>query len=174
MPPAVLEQVIAVAILEACQQKPPEFFGDQPLEARPLAARRPGKGDLEVDQRRAALVVHQDAAVGVEGCTTIRQHAGAPCRERVEGARFRGHGTPTGRQGDVEASERNADTPGKESGLDVCRDLLVSIVCILLIIATFAVYNELELAKYEPELIYVDSQNRITRRGHKIPVQAAA
>jgi aspartate 1-decarboxylase len=36
------------------------------------------------------------------------------------------------------------------------------------------VYNELELAKYEPELIYVDSQNRITRRGHKIPVQAAA
>ena len=44
----------------------------------------------------------------------------------------------------------------------------------VLIIATFAVYNELELAKYEPELIYVDSQNRITRRGHKIPVQAAA
>ena len=44
----------------------------------------------------------------------------------------------------------------------------------ILIIATFAVYNELELAKYEPELIYVDSQNRITRRGHKIPVQAAA
>ena len=44
----------------------------------------------------------------------------------------------------------------------------------ILIIATFAVYNELELTKYEPELIYVDSQNRITRRGHKIPVQAAA
>ena len=44
----------------------------------------------------------------------------------------------------------------------------------ILIIATFAAYNELELAKHEPELIYVDSQNRITRRGHKIPVQAAA
>ena len=44
----------------------------------------------------------------------------------------------------------------------------------ILIIATFAVYNELELAKHEPSLIYVDSQNRITRRGHKIPVQAAA
>ena len=44
----------------------------------------------------------------------------------------------------------------------------------ILIIATFAVYNEIELAKYEPDLIYVDSQNRITRRGHKIPVQAAA
>ena len=44
----------------------------------------------------------------------------------------------------------------------------------ILIIATFAAYNELELAKYAPELIYVDSQNRITHRGHKIPVQAAA
>ena len=44
----------------------------------------------------------------------------------------------------------------------------------ILIIATFAVYNELELVKYEPELIYVDSQNGITRRGHKIPIQAAA
>jgi len=44
----------------------------------------------------------------------------------------------------------------------------------ILIIATFAVYNEVELARHEPELIYVDSQNRIVRRGHKIPVQAAA
>ena len=44
----------------------------------------------------------------------------------------------------------------------------------ILIIATFAVYNEVELAKHEPDLIYVDSQNRIIRRGHKIPVQAAA
>ena len=32
----------------------------------------------------------------------------------------------------------------------------------------------IELARHEPELIYVDSQNRIVRRGHKIPVQAAA
>ena len=44
----------------------------------------------------------------------------------------------------------------------------------ILIIATFAVYNEIELAKYEPELIYADAQNRIARRGHKIPTQAAA
>lgn len=44
----------------------------------------------------------------------------------------------------------------------------------IMIIATFAVYNEVELAKHEPKLIYVDSQNRIVRRGHKIPVQAAA
>ena len=44
----------------------------------------------------------------------------------------------------------------------------------ILIIATFAAYTEAELGKYEPALIYVDSQNRIVRKGHKIPVQAAA
>ncbi len=44
----------------------------------------------------------------------------------------------------------------------------------ILIIATFAVYNEIELARHEPDLIYVDSQNCIVRRGHKIPIQAAA
>lgn len=44
----------------------------------------------------------------------------------------------------------------------------------ILIIASFAVYNEVELARHEPELIYVDSKNRITRRGHKIPTQVAA
>lgn len=44
----------------------------------------------------------------------------------------------------------------------------------IMIIATFAIYNEIELAKHEPSLIYVDSQNRITRIGHKIPTQAAA
>ena len=42
----------------------------------------------------------------------------------------------------------------------------------ILIIATFAVYNEVELAKYQPELIYVDERNRIVRRGHEIPTQA--
>ena len=41
-------------------------------------------------------------------------------------------------------------------------------------IDTFDVYNEVELSKHEPDLVYVDTQNRITRRGHKIPVQAAA
>ncbi len=44
----------------------------------------------------------------------------------------------------------------------------------ILIIATFAIYNEVELNNYQPELIYVDDENRIVRRGHKIPVQAAA
>ncbi|MBI4741010.1 MAG: aspartate 1-decarboxylase [Betaproteobacteria bacterium] len=44
----------------------------------------------------------------------------------------------------------------------------------ILIIATFAVYNEIELSRYAPELIYVDSQNRITRRGNAIPKQVAA
>ena len=44
----------------------------------------------------------------------------------------------------------------------------------ILIIATFAVYNEIELAKYAPELIYVDGANRIARRGHQIPAQAVA
>lgn len=44
----------------------------------------------------------------------------------------------------------------------------------LLIIATFATYNEIELAKYEPELVYVDAKNRITNHSKKIPTQAAA
>ena len=44
----------------------------------------------------------------------------------------------------------------------------------ILIIASFAVYNEIELDKHEPDLIYVDAQNRIVRTGHKIPTQAAA
>ncbi|MBL8392981.1 MAG: aspartate 1-decarboxylase, partial [Candidatus Accumulibacter sp.] len=44
----------------------------------------------------------------------------------------------------------------------------------LLIIASFAVYNEVELAKYAPLLIYVDTQNRIVRMAGQIPAQAAA
>jgi aspartate 1-decarboxylase len=44
----------------------------------------------------------------------------------------------------------------------------------ILIIATFAIYNEIELAKYSPELIYADAHNRIARRGHTIPTQVAA
>lgn len=44
----------------------------------------------------------------------------------------------------------------------------------LLIIATFAAYNEVELAKFEPDLVYVDARNRITHRSRSIPVQAAA
>jgi aspartate 1-decarboxylase len=43
----------------------------------------------------------------------------------------------------------------------------------ILIIATFASYTELELAKYEPKLVYVDDKNRVKRVGSEIPAQAA-
>ncbi len=44
----------------------------------------------------------------------------------------------------------------------------------ILIIATFASYNEAEIGQHAPALIYVDEQNRIVRTGHTIPTQAAA
>jgi aspartate 1-decarboxylase len=43
----------------------------------------------------------------------------------------------------------------------------------LLIIASYAIYNELELEKFKPELVYVDSENRIVDQRRDIPVQAA-
>jgi len=43
----------------------------------------------------------------------------------------------------------------------------------LLIIATYAIYSELELQKYHPELIYVDVHNRILARRQEIPMQRA-
>jgi aspartate 1-decarboxylase len=43
----------------------------------------------------------------------------------------------------------------------------------LLIIATFAIYNEIELQKFEPQLVYVDAKNRISNKSSKIPAQAA-
>ena len=43
----------------------------------------------------------------------------------------------------------------------------------ILIIASFASYDEAELACHQPALIYVDAQNRIVRTGHAIPTQAA-
>lgn len=43
----------------------------------------------------------------------------------------------------------------------------------LIIIASFAGYNELELQKYQPTLVYVDAQNRIVNQRNHIPVQAA-
>ncbi len=43
----------------------------------------------------------------------------------------------------------------------------------LLIIAAYAHYTELELARYEPRLIYVDAANRIVRRGNGVPMQRA-
>ena len=44
----------------------------------------------------------------------------------------------------------------------------------LLIIASFAAYDEAELQKHVPDLIYVDAHNHIVRTGHTIPVQAVA
>ena len=43
----------------------------------------------------------------------------------------------------------------------------------LLIIASFALYEEAELAKQTPKLVYVDAQNRINRLGDSIPEQSA-
>ena len=43
----------------------------------------------------------------------------------------------------------------------------------LLIIASYANYNELELEKFKPQLVYVDQDNRIIDQRHDIPVQAA-
>ena len=43
----------------------------------------------------------------------------------------------------------------------------------LVIIATYAMYNELELLKFQPELVYVDADNRIVDKRRQIPVQAA-
>ena len=43
----------------------------------------------------------------------------------------------------------------------------------ILIIATYAMYTELELQKYHPQLVYVDEHNRIIAQRDKIPVQAA-
>lgn len=43
----------------------------------------------------------------------------------------------------------------------------------VLIIASYATYNEVELNAYQPKLVYVDERNRIARIGSQIPAQAA-
>ena len=43
----------------------------------------------------------------------------------------------------------------------------------ILIIATFARYDEAELKVYKPELVYVDSRNQIKQQRRSIPVQLA-
>jgi aspartate 1-decarboxylase len=42
----------------------------------------------------------------------------------------------------------------------------------ILIIASYAMYNEIELQKYHPTLVYVDEHNRVVAQRDKIPVQA--
>lgn len=43
----------------------------------------------------------------------------------------------------------------------------------IVIIATYAQYSELELARYVPNLVYVNAENRIVGSRNHIPVQAA-
>jgi len=43
----------------------------------------------------------------------------------------------------------------------------------VLIIATFATYDEAELKHFKPDLVYVDSNNRIKQQRRSIPVQLA-
>ncbi len=43
----------------------------------------------------------------------------------------------------------------------------------ILIIATYAVYSELELQKFHPQLVYVDERNRIVAQRDHVLVQAA-
>lgn len=43
----------------------------------------------------------------------------------------------------------------------------------VLIIASYALYSELELQKYHPQLVYVDEHNRVIGQRDQIPVQAA-
>ncbi len=43
----------------------------------------------------------------------------------------------------------------------------------ILIIATYAMFTELELQKFHPQLVYVDEKNRIINKRDFIPAQAA-
>ena len=43
----------------------------------------------------------------------------------------------------------------------------------ILIIVTYAMYNELELQRFSPQLVYVDESNRVAAQRDEIPVQAA-
>ena len=43
----------------------------------------------------------------------------------------------------------------------------------ILIVASYAMYSELELQKYHPQLVYVDERNRIIDQRNEIAIQAA-
>ena len=43
----------------------------------------------------------------------------------------------------------------------------------IVIICAYAILDQSELFGYQPNLTYVDAQNKIVRTGHSIPVQAA-
>ena len=42
-----------------------------------------------------------------------------------------------------------------------------------IIICAYGSYNEAEVLKHSPKLVYLDENNQITRTGHAIPTQAA-
>ena len=43
----------------------------------------------------------------------------------------------------------------------------------IIIIASYAIYHEIELEKFNPQLVYVDDNNRIQSQRNAIPAQAA-
>jgi len=43
----------------------------------------------------------------------------------------------------------------------------------IIIIASYAIYNELELDKFKPQLVYVNEDNQIVDQRREIPIQAA-
>ena len=43
----------------------------------------------------------------------------------------------------------------------------------IIIIASYAIYHEIELEKFNPQLVYVDRNNRIQSQRNAIPAQAA-
>lgn len=43
----------------------------------------------------------------------------------------------------------------------------------IMIIASYAQYNEIELKQFSPQLVYVDNKNRIQSQRNAIPAQAA-
>ena len=43
----------------------------------------------------------------------------------------------------------------------------------IIIIASYAHYTEAEITQYQPQLVYVDMQNRMVEKKNHIPVQAA-
>jgi len=43
----------------------------------------------------------------------------------------------------------------------------------IIIIASYAMYSDLELQRFHPQLVYVDENNRIVGQRDRIPVQAA-
>jgi hypothetical protein len=83
---------------------------------------------------RIALVIHENASMGVEGFGSVWKHPRTLGGQWIEGIGLRRRFTLPGRQAPVKATKGDPDAPGKESRLDVGGGLLV---CILLVVITF-------------------------------------